>query len=232
MPLDHEAIRQVASATTVLRTPKQHLATFGVTAVSYYMVTEPVYAELAGATQETVVREGRVTAQRPQIVTPYYLLNLFRGFEHGGEFAEYLLDTYGPHSPGLLYRYENELQQTNVVSEPMAVVAGRLVDDLERRGENLSAVIRGVDHLWDISLMKFIYELTLSSLGHNVTELGRSGMLGSERGLPRAVRAHIETLFGQVSRGELRPAELKAELDRWGIFSEYEDRFLNLFRKR
>ena len=42
----------------------------------------------------------------------------------------------------------------------------------------------------------------------------------------------IDELFRQVSRGEREPRELKEELDRWGLFEEYEDRFFNVFKKR
>ncbi len=232
MPLDPETIRQVAERTQVLRAPRQALATFGTTAISYYLVTEPVYGELLGETQETVVRHGHVTAERPQIVTPFYLLNLFRGFEHGEEFAQHLAESQGANSPGLMYSYRNDLEDTSVVSDPLPAVAQRLADDLEQQGERMAAVVQGVDHLWDVSLMKFIYELTISSLGQNVAELAHSGLLGMEGGLPRAARAHIEKMFAGVARGQVNPTELKAELDRWGVFKEYEDRFLDLFRRR
>ncbi len=231
MALDPETIRQVALRTEVLRPPRQALATFGATDVAYYMVSEPVYAELVGEVRETVVRHGRVSAQRPQIITPRYLLNLFHGFEHGEEFASFLAEACGPNSPGLMYSYRNELEETSIVSDPLPIVARRLADDLERQGHNLAAVIQGVDHLWDVSLMKFIYELTTSSLGHNVAELAHSGLLGMEGGLPRGARARIEEMFAAVARGAINPAELKAELDRWGVFGEYEDRFLDLFRR-
>ncbi len=232
MPIDPDAIRQVAEQTSVLRAPKQSLATFGVTHISYYLVTEPVYAGLIGDARETVVRHGKMTAERPQIVTPFYLLNLFKGFEHGEEFAQYLAQSYGSDSPGLMYSYKNELTDTNVVSDPLPTVAGRLADELDETGQRLAAVIQGVDHLWDVSLMKFMFELTLSSLGRNVAELSQGGLLGMDRGLPRAARARIEELFAGVARGRVNPNELKAELDRWGAFREYEDRFLNLFRRR
>ena len=35
----------------------------------------------------------------------------------------------------------------------------------------------------------------------------------------------------QKRRHELEPNELKKELDRWGLFEEYEDRFFTLFKK-
>ena len=53
-----------------------------------------------------------------------------------------------------------------------------------------------------------------------------------EDGLPRAVRVRLDAMFSAVKRGELNPSDLKAELDRWGVFREYEDRFLDLFRRR
>ncbi|MCL5109364.1 MAG: hypothetical protein M1401_10950 [Chloroflexi bacterium] len=232
MPVDPETIAKVARLTEVLRAPQQMLATFGHTTVDYFILSEPAYADVPLSPEETVIRQGKVMAERPQIVTPYYLLSLFRGFEHGQEYARYLVQEHGPNSPGLMYSYRNELQETSVVSDPLPAVAERLAADLDERQQHLAAVIRGVDHLWDISLMKFIHELTVSSLGHNLMELGRRGLLGSERGLPRAARAKIEEMFAAVGRGELAAQELKAELDRWGVFEEYEDRFLGLFRRR
>jgi len=232
MPPDRETIRQVVEQTAILRAPKQALATFGITSISYYLVTEPVYADLVEGAAETVVRHGKMTVERPQIVTPFYLLNLFRGFEHGEEFAGFLAEAYGRSSPGLMYSYRNELDETSIVSDPIATVAGRLADELEETGESLAAVIQGVDHLWDVSLMKFMFDLTVSSLGRNVTELAQGGLLGMDRGLPRAARARIDELFTGVARGEVNPTDLKAELDRWGVFREYEDRFLDLFRRR
>jgi hypothetical protein len=51
------------------------------------------------------------------------------------------------------------------------------------------------------------------------------------RGTPSGAREKINEMFEQVASGECEPGELKEELERWGLFEEYEDRFLNLFRK-
>src|SRR5512137_528606 len=95
-----ERFQYAIEHTVIMRHPKQTLATFGTTSIYYYLVTEPVYTELLGKSEETVVREGRVISERPKIVTPYYLLNLFDGFEHGREYADYVLRTYGANEPG------------------------------------------------------------------------------------------------------------------------------------
>ncbi len=43
---DEEKLGRAISRTHVLRPPRQALATFGVTSVVYYLVTQPAYAEL------------------------------------------------------------------------------------------------------------------------------------------------------------------------------------------
>ena len=76
MDIDDERITYAARNTEILRLPQQTLATFGMTNIGYYLVTKPIYSELAKDVTETVVREGRVIADRPRIVTPYYLSRL------------------------------------------------------------------------------------------------------------------------------------------------------------
>ena len=46
-----------------------------------------------------------------------------------------------------------------------------------------------------------------------------------------ADRKRIEELFGEATKDRTKAFELKRELDRLGIFKEYEDRFLDLFKK-
>ena len=96
----------------------------------------------------------------------------------------------------------------------------------------MAAIIKGIDDLWDVSLVKFIFEMTRRSLSKNIGQLGARGLLDvDDRGIPADARLKIEELFRQVSRGETAPAVLKDELDRWNLFEEYEDRFHNIFRR-
>ena len=50
-------------------------------------------------------------------------------------------------------------------------------------------------------------------------------------GVPFDARVRIDELFEKVMKGESEPGDLKDELDRWGLFEEYEDRFFSIFRK-
>jgi len=45
------------------------------------------------------------------------------------------------------------------------------------------------------------------------------------------IRRHIEKLFKQTEQDRSKVSELKAELDKLDLFTEYEDRFLGLFKK-
>lgn len=50
--------------------------------------------------------------------------------------------------------------------------------------------------------------------------------------LPVSVKEKIEKLFTQAKSDASKANELKAELDKWNVYKEYEDRFLDLFRKK
>lgn len=238
MEIRDERIRYALDNTEVLRLPKQQLATFGTTCVNYYLLTEPVYIELVHTSakkEETIIREGKVSSERPRIVTPSYLINLEGFGENARGYLEMVIREYGPHAPGLFYNYKNEPnpEALSIVSDPLPVVAGTINEKIDKEGNRLAAIIKGVDELWDVSLLKFIKELTEGSLKSNILELSRRGLLDIDRaGVPMDARYRIEELFRQVERGESDPSTLKSELDRWELFPEYEDRFLSLFRKR
>ncbi len=233
MDIDNDRIEYAARQTEILRHPRQHLSTFGVTNIYYYLVTEPSYSELVGDMTETVIREGRVIAERPKIVTPYYLSRL-EGFSYDARrYFEALLSMHGADAPGLFYAYKNEPKELNIVSDNWLAVVDRLNDEIDKKGDPLASIIKGQDDLWDVSLLKFIYEITRSSLQNNISQLGSRGLLNTDsRGIPAGARLHIEELFRKVAGGECAPYGLERELNHWGVFEEYQDRFFSVARGR
>ena len=232
MDIDDQRIREAVERTEILRAPRQSLLTFGTTNIYYYLVTEPVYSELIQNITETVVREGRVIAEKPRIVTPYYLSGLEGFSSDASKYFDALIKAYGPNVPGLLYSYRNEPKELNIVSDNLLSVVDKLNARIDKRGDPLAAIIKGQDELWDVALIKFIFEITRSSLQDNITQMGARGLLDiDDSGIPADARLRIEELFRRVSRGETDPGELKNELERWNLFDEYEDRFLSIFRK-
>ncbi len=111
-------------------------------------------------------------------------------------------------------------------------MTSKIGEDIDRRGDPLAAIIKGEDDLWDVSLMKFIYEMTRISFADNISQFEAKGLLNIDSGgVPMEARVRIEELFRMVSTGQFEPHQLKDELDRWNVFEEYEDRFLAIFKK-
>ena len=231
MQMDDGRIKEAVNQTQVLRLPRQMLATFGTTVINYYLLTEPIYSEIVKG-DETVIREGRVSSERPRVVTPYYLTKLEGFGESAKRYLDMIIQQYGLYMPGLYYNYKNEQKDLLIVSAKLEVVAGRLNEKIDKDKDNLAAIIKGVDELWDVSLLKFISEMTQGSLKNNVAEMNSMGLLGIDAaGVPTEARYRIEMMFMDVARGDRESHELKDELDKWGIFLQYEDRFLAMFRR-
>lgn len=62
-------------------------------------------------------------------------------------------------------------------------------------------------------------------------EEGYTAEVAEEEGPTPAQKQHIEELFEQAQKDRSKAFELKQELDRLGVFKDYENRFLDLFKK-
>lgn len=229
-----EAWMRAVEQTYVVKFPSQHLATFGTTIVEYFVVTEPVYKMLDAQQHNTegVVRKGKVFAEKPALITPTYAMNLDGFSSDAYEYMEHMSRVYGPNSPGIMYQYRNEPGTMDIVGGIPNEIAQRISDEQKDMNNNLSVVIVGVDELWDVALLKFIYEYTASSVSYNSQELQSAGLLtpqASAGGLPAAAANQIEVMFKSVKMGGSVDT-LKSELDKWGAYRFYEDRFLDLFK--
>jgi hypothetical protein len=215
--------KYVLEHTELIRAPRQELATFGSSVVDYWVVTE-----LAG--NITVVRDGKVVAEKPKIITPAYLVNV-EGFSQQAKRYIAMMAREHPNESGVFYRYKNEPKDMNVVSEPIRGVIDKLTARIDEEHNPLSTLIKGLEELWDVSLLMFVYELTKRSIHTNVAEFHRRGFLDIDSsGVPNGARNHIEELLEQASRDLSRAPELVLELNRWGLFTEYQDRFFALFK--
>src|SRR4030042_108450 len=116
-----EKIQNAIERTEVVRSPQQSLATFGNTNIYYYLVTELMESA-------NVVREGRVIAARPKIVTPSYLINL-DGFSGSAKrFIEMMMEK-APHEAGIFYSYKNEPKEMNIISKPVEKIVAKINEE-------------------------------------------------------------------------------------------------------
>ncbi len=56
--------------------------------------------------------------------------------------------------------------------------------------------------------------------------------LGQLTKLPASIKEKIDKLFSEANQDLTKANELKSELDKWNVYKEYEDRFLDLFKKK
>lgn len=86
--------------------------------------------------------------------------------------------------------------------------------------------------MWDVSLLKFTFELTKNSVYSNLMDMEQSGLLRMDgSGLPGDARNYIEELFRKAAGDPTMASLLVTELKRWGVFHEYQDRFFSIFKK-
>ena len=178
------------------------------------------------------MRTGKVRANQPHVITPNYALNISGFSKSAYEYMESISCEYGPNSPAIMYQYSNDPGNLEIINGIPTEIAQRISKDLSDRNNNLSVVIVGVDEFWDAALLKFIYEYTEASISFNSQEIRYAGLLDPvERygNLPVAVVNQIEEMFKSVSVGGSVEI-LKKELEKWGVYQFYEDRFLGLFK--
>lgn len=240
-----ERIRYAFEHTEILRRPKQLISTFGSSVIHYYVLSEPVYSEFTKDNLETVVREGRVSWYQPKLLTPGYIFRI-EGFSKEAKKAFETLASQYPDLAGILYKFKvnKELDEMNFVSGPLLTVAENINNEIDKKGDSLCAVIKGVSGLWDVSLSKFILDMMVRSVySAQIPDFKRKGFVGINQigqtiiakdidGVPLTAREEIEKLFKLVEKGDLDPVKLKEELDNWGLFEQYQDRFFGLFKKK
>ena len=164
MTSDNIDWKKVLENTSIIRFPKQKLATFGNTSIKYYVVTEPLYNVIDSKSEEGVVRTGVVVAEKPAIITPFYAMHLQGFSEDAYEYFKELSSSSGQNSPGILYQYRNEPSEMEIVSGNPKEIATNIDLDLEKNKSDLSVVMIGIYEYWDVALLKFVYEFTANSI--------------------------------------------------------------------
>jgi len=210
----------------VIRPPKYRLSTFGNSEIRYTLVTD-----VAGLLDRSRVRYGLVTAERPAILTPHTLKERFEGFgSKGRQYAEWVASQYGDALRGLEYQFRNEPHTSKVELEPPDSLLRRLAQEFDQEGDVRKTLIRGTDKLWELSLMKFIVEETLSSFASNVQELQDRGFFEGEFKDVNRQRREIKHLIGKVKHNKSLLPKLGTKLKEFGLFEEFQDEFFKLLK--
>ena len=161
--------------TQVILAPEQQIATFGTTSFNFYLISE-----LMDRVDSVRVRNGKIHAERPQILTPeHYTRLLLEGFgEKAQQYVEQLRERM--HNIAVL-RYGFQFRKTDVTEETLRDSVGAVITRTKRLVENanepLSAVIQGVDDAWEVCLLKFTIDMIERSSGGNLGDFRKRGLI-------------------------------------------------------
>jgi hypothetical protein len=161
--------------TEVILAPEGKIATFGHTSFRFYLISE-----LMDQVNEVRVRDGRIHAERPQILTAnHYSRLLLEGF---GEKAERYIEQLRAHAQKFaVVRYGFQFRKTDVMEKTVRASLASVIEQtkaqVERSDEPLSAVIQGVDDAWEVCLLKFTIDLIERSSGGNLGDFRRRGLM-------------------------------------------------------
>ncbi len=104
----------------------------------------------------------------------------------------------------------------------------RLSFDLADLRRHADRIIEEIEHL--IDYLKNPGEEEVKPIDEKDVDVFRKGLAGFSS-LPESARDRIESLFRLARRDLSRATDLKKELDKWNVYDQYEDTFLDLFKK-
>ena len=168
-------VQYALEMTNVLYEPDRRIETFGTTRFTFQLLSELM--DTAGTVR---IRTGEVEATRPQIVRPEpYEHFEVEGFgDDASRFFE-LMRERGLDLAFLKYGFQfrrGEISE-ELVHESLEQVRERVLEEARRVGDPMQAVIEGVDDAWEISILKFTFDMVRQSYGINEFDFRRRGLL-------------------------------------------------------
>ena len=158
----------------ILLRPSHQLETFDSTLVNYHLISE-----LEDHPGKIRVREGRLEAHRPLVITPHFGEIKMEGF---GEVARAYAEFLRENEKNLrILRYGYHLKSDNfseqIVTDSLAAVTERVKAEVVASGDKFSAVLQGVDEPWDVALVELWRREVDRSARRNIEELSAKGEL-------------------------------------------------------
>ena len=163
-----------AKSARFLLEPSHRLETFGNTLVNYHLVSE-----LPDHPGKVRVREGRLEAHQPLVITPQVAEIETEGL---GDEAKAYLEFLKENEKDLrILQYGYHLKSDNfseqIVTDRLSVVTERVKSEVVASNDKFAAVVQCVDDPWDVALVElWLREVNRSAQG-NIDDLQKSGKL-------------------------------------------------------
>ena len=163
-----------AKSARFLVEPSHCLETFGNTLVNYHLVSE-----LPDHPGKIRVREGRLEAHQPLVITPHVADVEMDGFgDEAKAYFEFLKENE-QHLRILQYGYhlKSDKFSEQIVTDRLSVVTERVKSEVIASNDKFAAVVQCVDEPWDVALVElWLREVHRSARG-NIDELQKNGKL-------------------------------------------------------
>ena len=163
-----------AKSARFLLEPSHRLETFGNTLVNYHLVSE-----LPDHPGKIRVREGRLEAHQPLVITPNLSPIETEGLgDEAQAYLEFLRETeknlrilqYG-------YHLKSDNFSEQIVTDRLSVVTERVKEEVLASNDTFAAVVQCVDEPWDVALVElWLREVRRSARG-NIDDLQKNGKL-------------------------------------------------------
>lgn len=172
-------IHYALETTRVLREPDTRIQTFGETRFEFQLISE-----LMDRVGEVRIRTGEVEAQRPRILRPdpYRDIEL-DGFDPSARAKlDRMIDKFRSEGRDLAFlqygfQFRRGAVHEEIVHDSLDSVRERVLDEIRRSGNPSRAIIEGVDDAWEISILKFSFEMIMRSQEINAFDFKRRGMI-------------------------------------------------------
>jgi hypothetical protein len=172
-------IQYAMEMTRVLREPDRRIDTFGETRFEFQLISE-----LMDRGGEIRIRTGEVEAMRPRILRPaaYHEVQL-EGFDPSAKARfDQLVEKYRNEGKDLAFlqygfQFKRGHVHEEIIHDSLGAVRERLLEDVRRSGNASLAIIEGVDDAWEISVLKFSFEMIIRSLEINAFDFKRRGLI-------------------------------------------------------
>ena len=163
-----------AKSARFLLEPSHRLETFSNTLVNYHLVSE-----LADHPGKVRIREGRLEAHQPLVITPHVAEIETEGL---GDEAKAYLEFLKENEKDLrILQYGYHLKSDNfseqIVTDRLSVVTERVKSEVLASNDKFAAVVQCVDDPWDVALVElWLREVNRSARG-NIDDFQKSGKL-------------------------------------------------------
>ena len=217
--MDEQELRRAVFFTRVHRKPIQKIYTFGETEFIYHIVS-PENAL-------TIIRKGKLTCDKPLIITAETIKDTFGGFDVSAiELVEKKYPELFKQLRGLGYQVRNQLISIETVDETQEIIIDRIKNKINEN-DSRTAILSAPDNLWMFAVLRLTADLIRKSSNENMRDLEERGFFKTTE---ERINEEIEFLFSEAQTNKAYIKELADRLQEYGLFEKYEDRFFKLVK--